>query len=163
MPNRLRVNWPPAALLITSAGVIAADQLTKNWIRAHVPYGQSLCDLGFFRITHLTNTGAAFGMFPGHATVMIIISILGVILLLACACFTRGDIPVVSGTAGRLALGLALGGTAGNLIDRVRLGYVTDFIHFSFWPTFNIADSAVTIGALTLAFLLLRHSFAPER
>jgi signal peptidase II len=57
---------------------------------------------------------------------------------------------------GKIVLGLVLGGTIGNLIDRLHFGYVTDFIDFSFWPTFNIADSAVTIGAVIFAYRLIR-------
>ena len=66
--------------------------------------------------------------------------------------------PWLENTSVMLTFGLVLGGTVGNLIDRFRCGYVTDFIDFGFWPTFNIADSAVTVGVILFALILLRHA-----
>ena len=135
--------------------IIFADQLSKAWIRANLAIGQSIFEVGFFRITHLNNTGAAFGLFQNHTLVLTIIGIIGAIAILFCAFLSRRYLPYVDNMPGKLALGLVFGGTIGNLIDRLRLGRVTDFIDVGFWPTFNVADSAVTVGVILLAVTIL--------
>lgn len=135
--------------------VAIIDQLIKAWIRSNLALGQSLFDLGFFRLTHIQNTGAAFGLFPGQSLPLAIISIVGIAILLAYAFFYYRHSPLLINRLDKLALGFILGGTIGNLTDRLRFGYVTDFINFNFWPAFNIADSAVTIGVILFACSLL--------
>jgi len=136
--------------------IVVADQLSKIWIRTNLPEGHSLFQIGFFRITHVHNTGAAFGLFPDHTFVLTIVAIIAITVILAYTFVGYRHLPWLDSKLGKLALGLILGGTVGNLIDRLRFGYVTDFIGFSFWPAFNIADSAVTIGVILFAYSLLR-------
>jgi len=135
--------------------VVAADQLSKLWIRSNLLVGQSLFEIGFFRITHIQNTGAAFGLFRGHSLMLTVVALFGVVILLLYAFFFYRHYPLLNNRLGWVALGLVLGGTIGNLIDRLRLGYVTDFIDFTVWPAFNIADSAVTVGVIIIAYSLL--------
>lgn len=135
--------------------VIAADQLSKIWIRANIPLGQSLFEAGFFQLLHLRNSGAAFGLFPGYSSTFIFIASVAVVLFLVYVFVIYRNFPSFDNMPNRVAIGLMLGGTSGNLIDRLRFGYVTDFIDLGFWPAFNIADSSVTIGAILFAYSVL--------
>jgi len=141
---------------LCAAIVVALDQVTKRLAASHIMPGESTSVLGdFIRLTLVHNTGAAFGLFPGSRVPFIVVSVvaIGVVLYL----FFRETYRSV---ANRVLLGCILGGAVGNLIDRVRLGYVVDFIDIGFgtarWPVFNAADSAVTIGVLLLAWNLAR-------
>jgi signal peptidase II len=146
--------------------VVAADQLSKTWIRSNLAVGQSLFELGFFRITRVPpNTGAAFGLFQGQSFALTIIGLFGVTVLLAYALFFYRYFPLLNNRLSKSALGLILGGTLGNLIDRLNpnLGGVTDFISIGIWPAFNIADSAVVVGTIIFAYILLRLARAEKR
>ena len=114
--------------------------------------------LGFFRVTHVHNTGAAFGLFPDQSLVLTIFALIAAAVILFFVVYGYRYYPWLGSTAITLVLGMVLGGTVGNLVDRFRFGYVTDFIDFGFWPAFNIADSAVTVGVIIFALLLLRHA-----
>ena len=144
------VIFPLTALLI-----VVADQLSKLWIRSNLATGESLFEVGFFRLTRVHNSGAAFGLFQGQSFLLTIIALVSVIALLLYAFFFHHKFPFLGNRLGKLALGLVLGGTVGNLIDRIHLGYVTDFIDFNFWPAFNIADSAIVVGIIILAYSLI--------
>ena len=134
---------------------VASDQLSKAWIITILPTNESIPEEGFFRLTHVQNSGAIFGLFRDHTSTMIIGSSIGIVLILFCAFFAyRWFLPINTKT-GKLSLGLILGGTIGNLIDRIRLGYVTDFIDIGIWPTFNLADSSVVTGVIILVAYLL--------
>ena len=139
-----------AALLIA-----VADQLSKTWIRTNLAVGQSLPEVGFLRLTHVHNTGAAFGLFHGQTFSLTIVSLVGVAALLFYAVLLYRHFPLLHSWLAWVGLGLILGGTVGNLIDRLRLGYVTDFIDFGFWPAFNLADSAIVVGVIIFAYSLL--------
>ena len=146
---------------LTALLVVGADQLTKIWVRSNLVVGQSLFEVGLFKIVRFPpNTGAAFGLFPDQSFVLTIVAIAGIILLLVYALFIYRRYPFLNNLPGRLALGLILGGTIGNLIDRLRyllhqLGGVTDFISIGWWPAFNLADSAVVVGVILFAYSLL--------
>jgi signal peptidase II len=140
---------------LTGLLIVVADQFSKTWIRANLAEGRSLFEASFFRITHVQNTGAAFGLFQGQSFVLTIVAILGVIALLSYVFIFSRRVPLLDSVLGKFALGLVFGGTLGNLIDRLRFGYVTDFIDFGFWPAFNVADSAVTVGVIVIAFSLI--------
>ena len=142
--------------LLTALLIVAADQLIKIWIRANLAVGQSLFEAGFFRLTHVHNTGAAFGLFRGQSFPLTIVALVGIGVLLVYALLVYRRFPLLNNKLNRLALGLVFGGTVGNLIDRLRFGYVTDFIDFGFWPAFNIADSAIVIGVIIFAYSCLR-------
>lgn len=137
--------------------VVVADQLSKLWIRSNLAVEQSLFELGFFQLTHVHNTGAAFGLFQGQSFALIIVSLVVITVLLLYAFFIYRRFPFLDDRLSKSALGLILGGTVGNLIDRIGFGGVTDFISVgTWWPAFNIADSAVTVGVIIFAYSLLR-------
>jgi signal peptidase II len=136
--------------------VVALDQWTKQIASAQLFMGQPVPVLGdVVRFTLVHNTGAAFGLFPGSRIPFIVISLLaiGVVLHL----FLR---ETYRSLANRILLGCILGGAVGNLVDRVRVGWVVDFIDVGVgslrWPVFNVADSAVTLGVILLAWNLAR-------
>ena len=145
--------------LVLIAALIAADQITKAVVAKSVPfYGSVSVIPGFFSISHIHNTGAIFGMFNGSGGKLIAI-------LLAAATLTAMSLVIVyflktpaSQKLMRFALALILAGALGNFIDRVFRGYVIDFleVHLKkfYWPTFNIADSCISIGAVLLVFIL---------
>jgi len=147
------------AFSLPAALIIAADQLSKIWIRSNLAVGQSLFEIDFFRIIRVPpNTGAVFGLFQGQLLALTIVTSVIIAILLAYALFLYRLYPILDNMLTRVTLGLILGGAVGNLIDRLNptLGGVTDFISIGWWPAFNIADSATTIGTIVFACSLLR-------
>ena len=140
--------------LLVLALVVTLDQLTKHLIRTNLALGGSIPDDGFFQLVHARNTGAAFGLFDDATPFLIATSTIALIFVVWLAFAHR--VTFLEGIWGRLALGLAAGGTLGNLIDRVYYGYVTDFLKAGPWPAFNVADASVVTGMTLLAFLYLR-------
>ena len=149
-----RPRWQNLVLFLIAFLIIVADQLTKGWIRSF-PEGQTIFRIGFFQIAHIQNTGAAFGIFQGLSGVLAIFPMLGVALILLYAFFFSRSFPTYDNRLNRVALGLILGGTVGNLIDRFRLGYVIDFIDFHYWPAFNVADPAIIVGTILFAYSII--------
>ncbi len=143
--------------------VMTADQLSKIWIRSNLAVGQSLPEEGFFQLTHIYNTGSAFGLFRGQSFSLTIVGLAGVVILLLYVLIGYHRFPYLDSRLSKSALGLVLGGTIGNLIDRLRFGYVTDFIDIGIWPAFNVADSAVTVGIIIFACSLLLLTGAEKR
>jgi signal peptidase II len=137
-------------LLVVAVSVVAADQITKYFVMANMYPGQSIPDEGIVRLTYTTNTGGAFSLFANQNFLLALAVIIGITVLVIYLRF----IPLES-TLLKAGLGLDLGGAVGNLIDRLRFGEVTDFIDFGFWPVFNVADSAVVIGTILIAYYLL--------
>ncbi len=142
---------------IIALAVLAADQLSKLWIRSYSGQ-QPIYEAGFFRIILTRNTGAAFGLLPDQFLLLTITAFIGIILVLLFVFYFSRHYPFMDTRAGKLALGLILGGTIGNLVDRLRFGFVTDFIGVGFWPIFNIADSALTVGIILFAYFFLISS-----
>lgn len=162
------------------AGILAAvififDQATKLWVTRVLPYGGEYTVIpGFFDIIHARNTGAAFGLFAGadsafRVPFFYIVAVLAVIVIMLVLWRLAEDRATVTACA------LILGGIAGNIVDRVRLGAVVDFLSFHVkdevfshtilgyhivfplsWPAFNVADAAITVAV----FLLLLGGFA---
>jgi signal peptidase II len=132
--------------------VFVLDAVTKNLVAASVPFGTEVPVVGHLvGITNVRNSGAAFGLVPAGAGVFTIASVVVSIALVIYVARTP-----VSLWAG-VVLGLILGGTIGNGFDRIVYGFVTDFINVHFWPVFNVADSAISIGVvLLIAGSLLR-------
>jgi signal peptidase II len=157
--NRYGSWWRGGLFLLIAAFVVAIDQITKSWVRSHLLPGESLPEVGFLSITYVGNTGSAFGLFAKQSLLLSIVAIVGIVMILLFYRYLS-----TYGILGTLALGLIFGGAVGNQIDRFRLGYVTDFIlvrlwHNLYWPTFNVADSAITVGTIALAcfiFLTLK-------
>jgi signal peptidase II len=156
--NHLQGKLWSVFFLLIGLIILVVDQLSKAWIRANLLEGQSLFKLGFFRITYVHNTGAAFGLFQDQSFILTIVAIVAISVILVYALFISRFFPWLESKLSKSALGLLLGGTVGNLIDRLRLGYVTDFIDFSYWPAFNLADASVTVGVILFAYSLLRSA-----
>ena len=133
-----------------AALVVFLDQASKWWIRSTLSLGESLPPQGFFRLTFVTNTGAAFGLFPDQAVPLTFTAAIGVVALLLHYRWAVSNSLWLKGS-----LGLQLGGAIGNLIDRLRFGHVIDFLDFRVWPVFNLADSAIVMGAGILVYFLL--------
>lgn len=149
-----RASWKQmSVMLLVALLILLLDQATKYIIEANVTYNTSWMPLEwlapFFQITHIGNTGIAFGLFSGGSMLFALIA-MGVTAVLLYYNYTlpAGHIGV------RIVLGVILGGALGNLIDRLRQGYVTDFLDFGPWPVFNVADMAVVFGSLTLVWLM---------
>ncbi len=153
--------WRNVVFFLTALLVVAADQLSKTWIRSY-PEEQSIFEAGFFQIIHIHNTGAAFGLFQGQSFALTIVALIGIVVLLLFVFLFSHRFPSLDNRLGKLALGLVLGGTAGNLVDRLRLGHVTDFIDIGIWPAFNLADSAIVVGVILFAYSLLRLTRAEK-
>ena len=136
--------------LIILLATLMADQVTKGLVVLAMHPGQSIPSSGLFRLTYVTNSGSAFGLFPNQTLFLVLASFVGIGVLLI---FYRTN--PINSTLLRLSLGLQLGGAIGNLVDRVRLGYVVDFIDVGAWPVFNLADSAIVVGLIGLFWTLM--------
>ncbi|HYX87702.1 MAG TPA: signal peptidase II [Gaiellales bacterium] len=143
------MQWTGFAAVALAAAV--ADQATKRVIEQRIELNESHQVLPGLSITHVQNTGIAFGVLPGRLGIVSILTGAAVVWMLVH--FARSGARHVLFP---VALGLLVGGSVSNLADRVRQGYVTDFIHLSHWPTFNLADSFIVVGVLLLALGLAR-------
>lgn len=142
-------------LFLTGFAVLALDQAVKFVIYSRLSGGQSMKVIpNIFHITLVLNKGAAFGLLKDQRIFFIILSVSAIFFIIAYIWKNNSrSIFLLS------SLGLLLGGATGNLIDRIRFGYVIDFLDFRVWPVFNVADSAITIGAaMFAAAILLRKS-----
>lgn len=140
-----------AAFFLIAAAVIALDQVTKAVVRARLDLHEAWPDADWvLHIVNVKNSGAAFGILEGQTLFLVVTSLIGVAAIVLYYLYP----PLEHGLL-RVALGLQLGGAAGNLIDRVRSGEVTDFINFQFWPAFNVADASISIGVVTILWFLL--------
>ncbi len=129
------------ALGVIAGTAIVADQLTKSIVSLRLPTGQAVATLGPFSIHHVQNTGIAFGLFADSTTAVIVLTTTAVAAMLVLFGRTAQRHPLLP-----VALGLVIGGSIANLIDRVRLGHVTDFLDFDYWPAFNLADTFIVVG-----------------
>lgn len=137
--------------LFTVSTVVFLDRVTKIFFSEILSLGESLPVIR--HILHMTlvhNTGIAFGLFKNQGIVFIVIPFVAVILLVYNIFYYRANDQRLSRPY-ILAFSMILGGAIGNLIDRIAYGYVIDFIDLRVWPVFNIADSAITIGAVVIA------------
>jgi signal peptidase II len=138
-------------MVSVAAVAVAADQVTKHLIVSSMTLGDSRELFPFLSISHVRNSGIAFGIFPGRLEVITLLTAVAVGWMLLH--FAR------SGSRHVLfpvALGLLIGGSVSNLADRLRLGYVVDFIDVSHWPTFNLADTFIVSGVILLLIGLSR-------
>lgn len=155
MVRRLRIAAPLSPLtraLVTAASVVVVDQLVKWWVVATLPGKPIVVIDGFLELRYVTNPGAAFSLLPGWGSIIALAGIAIVVFIVVVA-------RKIEFSAEAVALGLVLGGAVGNLLDRMFRGdgflggEVIDFVDFSFFPAFNVADSAITIGAALALFL----------
>jgi len=135
-------------VLLIGLAILFLDQLTKQAIRADFVYGESRPVIdGFFNLVYVRNDGAAWNLLSGQGIILILISVSVLVFLIVCRNRFLED-----RFLHHLLLGLMIGGIAGNLIDRIRFGWVTDFLDFEFgsyhYPSFNIADSAICIAVV---------------
>ncbi|MDI6758664.1 MAG: signal peptidase II [Candidatus Omnitrophota bacterium] len=134
--------------------ILSLDQLTKFIVTQNLYLNQSLPVVkGIFHISLIHNRGAAFGILKNQAPVFFIVTAIFAIILI-CFDLSKNSLKKVYS----ISLSLILAGALGNLIDRLFFGYVIDFLDFRIWPVFNIADSAITIGAIMLGWLILKDS-----
>ena len=143
-------------LLQLAALVLALDQLTKFVVRQTLEWHQSWPYYGFFRFTHVQNTGSAFGLFQGYNLPLLFVSLVGVVVL--AYIYRSQEQPSL---LMRISIALMLGGAIGNLLDRMLLGHVTDFIDIGPWPVFNLADSSIVVGLILMAWLLILRRSDP--
>jgi len=148
---------------ISFIGVLVLDIITKDYILTHYPLFSSKPVIsGLLNIVHVQNKGVAFGILGGSAPFWrdILLLLFPILALVGMLIFVFFYSPDKSGIL--LALGGIMGGATGNLIDRIRFKAVIDFIDVYWqsyhWPAFNVADSAITVGVLTLAFFFLKDS-----
>ena len=151
--------WLPLIAVV----IVVIDQWPKGLIETHLPMGATLTPFPalepWFKLVHYTNTGSAFGLLRGQGSLLVLIALVVIVAVLVYAHQLPGDSWGV-----RFSLGLQLGGAIGNLIDRLQVGHVTDFLLFTLpvggrvyeWPAFNVADSSIVVGVILLAILLLR-------
>ncbi len=150
--------WP--MLVVALVGVFL-DQLTKYIVRGTIPLNRSIKVIkDYFYMDHVKNTGAAFGMFRGQNRIFIIISLAAICFIIFI--YYR---QFKESTWMKISLGLLLGGALGNLIDRALSGSVTDFIRvriwflrWRWWPSFNVADALVCVGAGMLVLGMLKRA-----
>ena len=137
---------------IAMTGVFLSDYLSKAWVKAHYALGESRPVIGeLLRFTHWRNSGAAFGVLQGATPYLAVVNV-------GCIILSVLIYPKMKpyGIAVLVPLGLISGGALGNLLDRVRFGSVTDFISLRFFsPIFNIADSAIVVGAVMMGVFFL--------
>jgi len=146
-----------AALAAVAAAAIFADQLTKQLIARTLDVGSTVSLIGPLTIHHVENSGIAFGFFSSRTTIVIAITAIAVGWMLWFFARSGRRHPILP-----VALGLVLGGSVSNLIDRVRLGRVTDFLDLSAWPAFNLADTFIVVGVAVL-FAALVLADRPHR
>ena len=138
-------------IMMIAAAVLLLDRFSKEWVRHHFQLGESRPILSWFFLTYVQNTGTAFGLFQGNNKALLILAF----LILGALPYGARGLAERGGFWGALGVALVLGGAVGNVIDRIHYGRVIDFLDFRVWPVFNIADSAVTVGTISLMIGLL--------
>lgn len=145
----------PISFFAAALVVLALDQITKYYIKAHIGPLDVIHVTSFFNIVYAENTGSAFGMFKSFGSLFFVIVSTSAVIALS--------VMIVKDAGNRSAYSLLLGGAAGNLLDRLLRGYVIDFLDVYVgtfhWPAFNVADSALTIGII---LLLYKAALAPH-
>jgi signal peptidase II len=145
----------PLLLSATAAVIFIADQATKAMVTSGIGLNERVRIVGdLVQLWHVTNSGAAFSLFQGGTLLFLVVTVLAVGMIAYFHRTFRGRNPWL-----HVLLGVILGGTAGNLVDRIRFGYVTDFVSVGVgdvrWPTFNVADSSIVVGIGVLVIYLM--------
>jgi signal peptidase II len=148
-------------LFIIAFIAITVDQITKHLVEIQINVGSSIpipITKPYLSLTHTQNTGAAFSLFQNGGIIFVVIAVIVSAVILYYTPKLPNDDRV-----SRIALGLQLGGAIGNVIDRIRQGHVTDFLHFQIpeigfdWPVFNVADSCIVIGVILLLYISYKN------
>jgi signal peptidase II len=138
-------------LAVVALAAVVADQLTKHVVASQIKLDTAVNLIGPFSIRHVQNSGIAFGLFSSATAIVIVLTTIAVLWMLVFFARSGARHPALP-----VALGLLIGGSVSNLVDRVRLGYVTDFLDLRWWPAFNLADASIVVGVfILLASLLL--------
>ena len=142
-------------LAVVALAAVAADQITKHVVAASIALDHAVELVGPFSIRHVQNSGIAFGLFSSATVVVIVLTTVALVWMLIFFARSGARHPALP-----VALGLLVGGSVSNLVDRVRLGYVTDFLDLRWWPAFNLADTSIVVGVAVLlgSLLLTDHS-----
>jgi signal peptidase II len=159
--RRLGATWLQwLSLAAVAVAALGADQLTKAIVTSRLGLNEEVQVVGPFSIHHVQNSGIAFGFFASATSLVILLT--GVAVIWMIYFFARSG---SRHTVLPVALGLVIGGSVSNLIDRVRLGHVTDFLDFTYWPAFNLADTFIVVGVaiLLLALVSVDRSSGPRR
>jgi signal peptidase II len=149
--------WQWAGLVAVAFAAVLADQLTKHIVTSTLALDESEHVVGPLSIHHVQNSGIAFGLFASATAVVTVVT--GVAVLWMVVYFARSGSrhPVLPA-----ALGLLIGGSLSNLVDRIRLHHVTDFIDLRWWPAFNLADSFIVVGVAILLAAMVASDRAPR-
>lgn len=160
--RRLGASWAQwLSLGAVALSALGADQLTKAIVTNRLDLNEEVHVIGSFSIHHVANSGIAFGLFSSATPIVILLTSFAVAWMLYFFARSGARHPVLP-----MALGLVIGGSVSNLLDRVRLGHVTDFLDLRFWPAFNLADTFIVVGVATLLLTLVvsdRNSARPQR
>ena len=149
------------SLGLVATAALCADQLTKHIVSSQLALDDQVKLVGPLSIHHVQNSGIAFGLFSSATGAVIVLTTVAVGWMLLFFARSGSRHPVLP-----VALGLVIGGSVSNLIDRVRLGHVTDFIDLKYWPAFNLADSFIVVGVAALLLALVaayRNAARPPR
>ena len=141
-----------------AVAALLADQLTKHVVASRLAIDEDVRVVGPLSIHHVQNSGIAFGLFSSATPIVIVLTGLAVAWMLAFFARSGARHPLLP-----VSLGLVIGGSLSNLIDRVRLGHVTDFLDLRFWPAFNLADSFIVVGVAILLATLVAADREPRR
>ena len=147
-----------SSLFAVALAAIGADQLTKGIVTSRLGLYDEVHVAGPLSIHHVQNSGIAFGLFASATAVVILLTTAAVAWMLYFFARSGSRHPVLP-----IALGLVIGGSVSNLVDRVRLGHVTDFLDFKFWPAFNLADTFIVVGVAILLLTLVATDRRPSR
>ncbi len=148
--------WIALGAVVGSA--VLADQLTKGIVRRELPLGDEVEIVGPLSLHHVQNTGIAFGLFASATSVVIVLTSAAVLWMLWYFARSGSRHPILP-----VGLGLVTGGSVANLVDRIRLGHVTDFLDVGFWPAFNLADTFIVVGVSLLLGALVAADREPRR
>jgi signal peptidase II len=144
-------------LLSVAIAGLAADQLTKQIVVTQLALGESVHVAGPLYIRHVDNPGIAFGLFSSWASAVTLLTAVAVLWMLFYFAKSGARHPILP-----VALGLLVGGSLGNLVDRLRIGHVTDFLDLRFWPAFNLADTFIVVGVAALLLALIAAERQPR-
>ena len=149
--------WQWGGLATVALAAVLADQLTKHIVTRTLALDQAEHVIGPLSIHHVQNSGIAFGLFSSATVVVTIVTSIAVVWMLVFFARSGSRHPVLPA-----ALGLLIGGSVSNLVDRIRLHHVTDFIDLNWWPAFNLADSFIVIGVAILLAALVAADRKPR-
>jgi signal peptidase II len=149
--------WQWAGLIAVAVAAVLADQVTKHIVTSTLALDESEHVVGPLSIHHVENSGIAFGLFSSATAIVTVITGAAVVWMFVYFARSGARHPVLPA-----ALGLLIGGSLSNLVDRIRLGHVTDFIDLRWWPAFNLADSFIVVGVAILLAAMVAADRSPK-